>query len=279
VVVQTLSKFQLHSGRSGSNRVLCVGIECTFVRLYKLYLKCFDKNQESVARKKTRKGSIYAQTFVFLGTAPKIRTECFICLCFVDRASLYNLLNKANLVHSFSQYVYCFSLHVSGDYVPIIRRTNCIYATLGTCHCVRMTIWYACWNEKNPPCILDSHPHRSTKFRIDTVSSSDDGHTEKVMWSRYRPGVVQSVGRGIALLFHDRGTRRRWVFSSTPRPHFTPWKDSVPILQEAGWAPGPVWTGGKSRRRAHSPPKHVEISNLYFYLWGHLNCVVHATPI
>jgi len=51
----------------------------------------------------------------------------------------------------------------------------------------------------------------------------------------------------IALLFHDRGTRRGWVVSSTPRPHFTPRKEPVPILQEAGWAPGPVWTGGKSR--------------------------------
>ena len=50
------------------------------------------------------------------------------------------------------------------------------------------------------------------------------------------------VGRGIALLFHDRGTRRGWVVSSTPRPHFTPRKDPIPILQEAGWAPGPVWT-------------------------------------
>jgi len=27
----------------------------------------------------------------------------------------------------------------------------------------------------------------------------------------------------------------------------TPAKDPVPIVQEAGWAPGPVWTGGKSR--------------------------------
>jgi len=59
--------------------------------------------------------------------------------------------------------------------------------------------------------------------------------------------MTQRVGRGIALLFHDRSTRRRWVVSSTPRPHFTPGKDPVPILQEAGWAPGPVWTGGKSR--------------------------------
>jgi len=57
-------------------------------------------------------------------------------------------------------------------------------------------------------------------------------------------GVAQRVGRGIALLFHDRGTRRGLVVSSRPRPHFTPGKDPVPIVQEAGWAQGPVWTGG-----------------------------------
>ena len=68
----------------------------------------------------------------------------------------------------------------------------------------------------------------------------------KVKWSCYRPGVAQRVGRGIALLFHNCGTRRGWVVSSTPQPHFTPGKDLVPILQEAGWAPGPVWTGAKS---------------------------------
>ena len=67
----------------------------------------------------------------------------------------------------------------------------------------------------------------------------------KVKWSRYRPDVAQRVGRGIALLFHDCGTRRGWVISSTPRPHFTPRKGPVSILQEAGWAPGPVCTGGK----------------------------------
>ena len=76
----------------------------------------------------------------------------------------------------------------------------------------------------------------------------------KVKWSRYRPGVVQRVGRGIALLFHDRGTRRGWVVSSTPRPHFTPGKDPVPILQEAGWASGPVSAGGKSRPHRDSIP-------------------------
>ena len=45
------------------------------------------------------------------------------------------------------------------------------------------------------------------------------------------------VGKGTALLFHDRGTRRGWVVSSTPRPHFTPGKEPVSILQETGWAP------------------------------------------
>jgi len=57
----------------------------------------------------------------------------------------------------------------------------------------------------------------------------------------------RNVYRSIALLFHDRGTRRWWVVSVTPRPHVTPGKDPVPILQEAGWASGPVWMGGKSR--------------------------------
>jgi len=42
------------------------------------------------------------------------------------------------------------------------------------------------------------------------------------------------------------------VVSSTPQPHFTPGKDPVPILQEAEWAPGPVWTGGKSRPHRYS---------------------------
>jgi hypothetical protein len=54
----------------------------------------------------------------------------------------------------------------------------------------------------------------------------------KVKWSRYRTGVAQRAGRGIALLFHDRDNRRGWVVSSTPRPHFTLGKKPVPILQE-----------------------------------------------
>jgi len=87
-------------------------------------------------------------------------------------------------------------------------------------------------------------------------------HKRIIKWSRYRPGVAQRVGRGIALLFHDRGTRTGWVVSSKPRPHFTPGKDPVPILQLAGWALGPVWTGGKSRPHRDSIPYRSTCSSV-----------------
>ena len=55
---------------------------------------------------------------------------------------LPNLVNKTNLVHNLFL-VYYQSLHVLGDYGPIIRRNSCVFVTLGTCYSVWMTIWYA----------------------------------------------------------------------------------------------------------------------------------------
>jgi hypothetical protein len=72
----------------------------------------------------------------------------------------------------------------------------------------------------------------------------------KVKWYCYRPGVAQRVGRGIALLFHDCGTRRGWVVSSMPRPHFTPGKDLAPIFT-GGWV-GP--RAGLDGQKISSPP-------------------------
>jgi len=50
-----------------------------------------------------------------------------------------------------------------------------------------------------------------------------------------------------------------------PRPLFTPGKDQVPIVQEAGWTPGPVWTG--SENLAHtgipSPDRPARSHSLY----------------
>jgi hypothetical protein len=55
----------------------------------------------------------------------------------------------------------------------------------------------------------------------------------------------QKGSRCIALLYINLGAKLGgW---STPRPgRFTPWKKyPVPIVQEAGWAPGTVWTGAE----------------------------------
>jgi hypothetical protein len=56
------------------------------------------------------------------------------------------------------------------------------------------------------------------------------------------------------------------VVSSTPRPHFNPGKDPVPILQEAGWAPGSVRTGGNSRPHRYSIPDRVARSQSLYRL-------------
>jgi len=52
-----------------------------------------------------------------------------------------------------------------------------------------------------------------------------------------------------------------------PRPHFIPGKDTVPILQEAGRAPGQVWTGvEKSLPHRDSIPDHAACSQLLYGL-------------
>ena len=46
----------------------------------------------------------------------------------------------------------------------------------------------------------------------------------------------------------------------------TPGKDPVPIVQEAGWAPGPVSTGGKYRPHRDSiPDRPARSQSLYHW--------------
>ena len=84
----------------------------------------------------------------------------------------------------------------------------------------------------------------------------------KVKCPRYKPGCGPEGGRGIALLFHDHGIRRGWVVSSTLQPYFAPGKDPLPIVQETGWAPGPVWTGGISRPTGSLSPNRPARSSV-----------------
>jgi hypothetical protein len=46
--------------------------------------------------------------------------------------------------------------------------------------------------------------------------------------------------------------------SHTPRPLFTPGKNPVPIVQEGGWAPGPVWTGAENLAPSGFDPRTVQ---------------------
>ena len=64
--------------------------------------------------------------------------------------------------------------------------------------------------------------------------------------------------RGIALPFRDHGTKEAEWSASRPGPLFTPREDPVPIVKEAGWAPGPVWTGAETLAPPGFDPRTVQ---------------------
>jgi len=65
------------------------------------------------------------------------------------------------------------------------------------------------------------------------------------------------------------------LVSSTARPQFTPGKDPVPILQEAGWATGPDLTGGKSPPHRDSiPDRPARSQSLYQLSYPAHQCVI-----
>jgi len=75
------------------------------------------------------------------------------------------------------------------------------------------------------------------------------------------------VSRGIALLFpRTFGTRWGWGGQPHAWAASTPGKDLVPIVQEAGWATGPVWMGGKSRPHRDSIPDCPACSQSLYWL-------------
>jgi len=90
-----------------------------------------------------------------------------------------------------------------------------------------------------------------------------------IFYISVRRSLRPDKGKGHPITGHDGpevGKRYTYTLSltsapygggwSTPRPgRFTPGKDTVPTVQEAGWAPGPVWTGEeKSRPHRDSIP-------------------------
>jgi hypothetical protein len=77
--------------------------------------------------------------------------------------------------------------------------------------------------------------------------------------------LYRGRGRGIALTYHDHGTRRGWGVSVTPQLLFTPGKDPAPIVQEAGLAAGTVWTSAENLAPTgiRSPDRPARSQSLY----------------
>jgi hypothetical protein len=46
--------------------------------------------------------------------------------------------------------------------------------------------------------------------------------------------------------FFNLDTIWEWVVNATPWPPYLREREPVPIVQEAGWTPGPVWTGAEN---------------------------------
>ena len=77
------------------------------------------------------------------------------------------------------------------------------------------------------------------------------------------PGTPRATSacRGIPLLYFTT-----WGGWSTPRPgRFTPGKDPVPIVQDAGWAVGAVWTSAEifAPTGIRSPDRPARSESLY----------------
>ena len=66
--------------------------------------------------------------------------------------------------------------------------------------------------------------------------------------------------------------------NATPRPLFTPGKDPVPTVEEAGWVPGPVWTRAKnlSPTEIRSQDRPARSQSLYPLSYpSHYHIILH----
>ena len=103
-------------------------------------------------------------------------------------------------------------------------------------------------------------------LRLCTATEAVYSHWGSVQLLRLCTGrTTHREIRGVPLLFLYHGTRRGWGVRFTPRPLFTPGNDPVPIVQGAGWAPGPVWTGAENLTPTgiRSPDRPARSQSLY----------------
>ena len=76
----------------------------------------------------------------------------------------------------------------------------------------------------------------------------------------------QRASRETVLLFlFNLGARWRWAVNATPRSLYPRERDQVPVVQEARWVPGPVWTSAENiaLTRIRSPDRPARSKSLY----------------
>ena len=74
---------------------------------------------------------------------------------------------------------------------------------------------------------------------------------------------------GIPQLFLNLGTRSVCVCGQHHSPAaFTPGKDPVPIVQDAGWAPVPVWIYAENLAPPGFDPRTFQPIYIYMYIQG-----------
>jgi hypothetical protein len=80
--------------------------------------------------------------------------------------------------------------------------------------------------------------------------------------------------RGIALLCFYTSALEGGGWSASRPSHILPRKDPVPIVQEAGWAPGPVWRGAENLAPTGiRPPDRPARSQSLYRLSYRAHCV------
>ena len=104
------------------------------------------------------------------------------------------------------------------------------------------------WSSTPPYVFMGAHRHINPVpiSSIFPKHPSDPRKMGKVKVLPVQATKAIRVGRGITLPFL-RPWHWRGGWGLTPRPgRFTPRKKPVPIVQEVGWAAGPVWTGAEN---------------------------------
>ena len=96
---------------------------------------------------------------------------------------------------------------------------------------------------------------------------------KKVKWSRYRPVVAQRVGRGIVVLFHDRGTRRCEWSAARPGRTLPPGKNRYPFYRRLG---GPQ---GRSRRAENFVPTGIRSRTFQLVVSRYTDWAIRPTCI